>query len=257
MLKANACWIKEFWLKGSCMITGQGSRGSESYWPELTRCNEMGGVKCYHMEENTAAHAKMRSSCKFRKWPSLLTEMKHVLLKKSGTYLEEDSCFPNRLRMGNTSKSKHHLCIQGKGIMFAFDWSLFFFFLMLHSYVKLLGREERKNVLNVSGFKKSSITFPPKKLRVLCENLTFSSKRIWGNSAVREEQRFSERETYIEFHSKSRCSTVFTEQMRAPVNVHSTWQIKEKGQQEKYPPDNMWVETNRYPDTMKDESFTS
>lgn len=69
-----------------------------------TRGNKMGGVKCSHMEENTAAHVKMRSSCEFRNRPPLFTEMKHVVLRKSGMYLEEKSCSPNSPRMGNTSK---------------------------------------------------------------------------------------------------------------------------------------------------------
>lgn len=77
----------------------------------MTRCNKMGGVKRYHMEENTAAHVKMSSSCRFRTRPSMLTEMKHVVLKKSGMHLEEESCFPNRLRMGNRSNRVSTICV--------------------------------------------------------------------------------------------------------------------------------------------------
>lgn len=33
--------------------------------------------------------------------------------------------------------------------------------------------------------------------------------------------------------------------MGPPTNVHGKWQIKETGQQEKYPPDNnLWVENS-------------
>lgn len=63
---------------------------------KMTRCNPTGGVKCYHMEENTAAHVKMRSSCRFRNSPCLFPAMKHIALKKSGMHLDEESCFPNR-----------------------------------------------------------------------------------------------------------------------------------------------------------------
>lgn len=61
----------------------------------MTRCNKMGGVKCYHMEENTAAPMKMGSSWRFRNKPSC-SEMKRVVLKKGGMHLEDESCFPNR-----------------------------------------------------------------------------------------------------------------------------------------------------------------
>lgn len=72
--------------------------------------------------------------------------------------------------MGNTPESEHHLCIKGKGIMFAFDCSPAFK-KMLHLLIcKLLGGEEGKNILSVKWLQKLqtfSITFPPKKLRVL------------------------------------------------------------------------------------------
>lgn len=47
--------------------------------------------------------------------------------------------------------------------------------------------------------------------------------------------------------------------MRSLPNVHGKWQIKETGQQKKYPFDNnLWLEESscRYYGTVKDESFT-
>lgn len=70
----------------------------------MTRCNKMGGVKCSHMEENTAAYVKMSSCCKLRNRPPLFREMKHVVLRKGGMHLEEKSCSPNSPRIGNISK---------------------------------------------------------------------------------------------------------------------------------------------------------
>lgn len=68
---------------------------------------------------STAAHVKMRSSCEFRNRPPLSVEMKHVVLRKGGTYLEEESHSLNSPRMGNTSRrastsvyqrKRHNVC---------------------------------------------------------------------------------------------------------------------------------------------------
>ena len=39
---------------------------------KLTRCNKIGEVKCYHMEENTTVHVKAKSIWWFCNSPSLL-----------------------------------------------------------------------------------------------------------------------------------------------------------------------------------------
>lgn len=87
----------------------------------------------------------------------------------------------------------------------------------------------------------------------------FQFKGIWGNLAIQVEQIKVLRKTCTGFLSKSRCSTVFREHMRSLPNVHGKWQIKETGQQKKYPFDNnLWREESscRYYGTVKDESFT-
>ena len=98
-------------IEGMCVITAKDPDGVNAVGLKVTGCNRMGGVKCYHMEENTTAHVKAKSIWRFCNSPSLLTEMKHVMLKKSGMHLEEESCFPNRLRMGNTSKRVSTICV--------------------------------------------------------------------------------------------------------------------------------------------------
>lgn len=128
--------------------------------------------------------------------------------------------------------------------MFAFDCSLFFFFFYVAFLCNLPRREERKNIFNVSRFK-SCKNFLSVEHALLESHFQF--KGIWGNLAIQVEQIKVLRKTCTGFLSKSRCSTVFREHMRSLPNVHGKWQIKETGQQKKYPFDNnLWLEESSY-----------
>jgi hypothetical protein len=62
-----------------------------------------------------------------QKLASLFMEMKQLMLKKSGMPLEEERWFPNRLRMGDTSKTMSTICVLQKSAqLFAFGYSFFF-----------------------------------------------------------------------------------------------------------------------------------
>lgn len=159
---------------------------------KMTRCNNMGGVKCYHMEENAREDEEQLEA---QKQTSLLTEMKHVVLKKSGMHWTE-SCFPNRPGWV-THPRVSTICVLKKrqNVRFWLEPG-FQKKTKLHFYVSCLEErgKEHTQCKWLQKLQTFSITFPPKKLRVFCWTLLFSLRRFGESQPERWiRQRFSER----------------------------------------------------------------